>query len=207
MTVGLMATAIAQTPSPTHRVFHFLNCISVTTGTNSLYGVTNLNSYSGIYTNQSGQWMTNNAGTGVAIGIGTNDTFNLLRDAPLWSLRNGEPAVYWPTNNGQTEFLNRSIGFARLLVRGVSTNAAGTGTVHLRFVPLYDGTNETTLAGDVFDLPIVMNGVTPISLSTNAPMYLWVGAKALRLREIYNTSASNQGQSWLFDVSLEGYIP
>lgn len=208
--IGVLASAMtgfAQQPVPHFESRDFMNAVSFTAGTNSLYGVTNLNSYSGIYSNQAGQFMTNVQGTGVAIGPGTNDYSNLLKDVDLWSLRDGSPPVYWPTNNGQTELMNRSIGFARIYVRTVGTNAAAVGVTHLRFVPLYDGTNETTLAGDVWDFPVVVNGVTPVALSTNAPMYLWVGARRLRLKEIYNTSVSHQGQSWIQEIRLNGWIP
>ena len=205
--MGLAMVAMAQTPTTFPRSYHFLNCIAVTCGTNSTYGVTNQLSYSGAFTNIAGVFMTNNAGTAVIIGAGTNDVLNLLKDIPLWSLRNGEPLVYWPTNNQQAEYLNKSIGFGRFQFRVVGTNAAATGTVHFRFTPLWDGTNESTLATDVWDVPIVANGTTIATLTTNAPFYLWVGAQKLRLKEIYNTSASNQGQTWVLDVTLNGFAP
>lgn len=206
MAVGVMA----QAPAPHWEFRSFLNVASFATGTNSVFGFTNLLSpqttaaYTG--TNQDGTMFTNLAGNIVVSG-NSNNTLNIFKDIDLWALRNGDWPVMWNTNNQQAEYLNNAIGFARLVVRGVSTNAAGTGPAVFRFVPLWDGTNESTLAADVWSVSFVPNGVTPFCLTTNFPMQRFVGARKLRLREEYDTSASNQGQSWITELGVSVWIP
>lgn len=208
LAVGVMAQA---QDAATHFEFRsFLNVAAFQTGTNSLHGFTNLLTATGAGyagTNEQGLLITNLAGVQSTIGPGTNDFLNIFKDVDMWSLRDGYWPVIWTTNNQQTEYLNLPVGLARLEVRGASTNAAGTGPVVLRFVPLWDGTNESTLAGDVFSVSFVPNGTTPFCLTTNWPMQRFVGARRVRLREEYNTSASNQGQTWIYQIGISAWIP
>jgi hypothetical protein len=206
----MAVSAVAQSPSPHFEFRSFLNVQAFQTGTNSLHGFTNLlhdlgAGYAG--TNEQGLLITNITGVANTIGPGTNDSLNIFKDVEMWALERGDWPVVWTTNNQQTEYLNSPIGLARLVVRGVSTNAAGTGPVVFRFVPLWDGSNESTLAGDIYSVSFVPNGVTPFCLSTNFPMQRFVGARKVRLREEYNTSASNQGQTWIYELGISAWIP
>jgi hypothetical protein len=208
-TVLLAVNGMAQSAATRFEFRSFLNVTSFATGTNSTFGFTNLLSpFAAGYsqTNQDGTMFTNLQGNIVVSGS-SNNALNIFKDVDLWSLRNGDWPVMWNTNNQQAEYLNKPVGLARLVVRGVSTNAAGTGPVVLRFIPLWDGTNESTLAGDVLSISFVPNGVTAFCLTTNFPMQNFVGARRVRLREEYNTSASNQGQSWITELGIAAWIP
>ncbi len=164
------------------------NTIPVTNlSTLTFYGLTATNPTVGvIWTNLSG--ISNNV-------VGAGDANNLLGTAVLWADRNGN----WPSL-GQSNYY-ASFGFR--LVGQSGANSAVTFT----FVPVYDGTNEATAAGDVYTVAVTATGASMVVTNTPVPLYKWPGCKSIRLRGIVNADTDASSQVNVQAVQLNGFIP
>jgi hypothetical protein len=167
--------------------------------------VSNLVNFPG-QTNVLGVRWTNSAGTGISVTNAGNTTA-LIKDVNLWSRRDGD---WWVPQFGTTTGIVTNTAsspiniYVKLLTGGSGANAAVTFT----FVPIYDG-DETPVVGTAMNWSFAVTASTTssVTVATNAPMYLWPGAKKLRLLSIVNGDTDALSQVWVQKVSLNGYVP
>lgn len=177
------------------------------TVSNNVFGVTNLYSFVSRGTNAQGLTYTNTAGNRVLIGPGTNDYKNLLQDqVALWA--DGLGRWYSPVILSNQVIEPYSQSPMSVTIRAVGKASDAGGTLCFNFVPVYDGTrtNESNQAADIWAVAVTENGVTPIVINTNVPLWRWPGSKGLRLRDIYDTDTSSAGM-WVQQVKFVGFRP
>ena len=182
---ALLATATpAQAQSPRSVSFLSDGILSITV-TNAV-PYTNLLSNLGYGTNIVGLAWTNASGSNV-VAVGTNyERTTLTRDVSLWADRNGNN----PTN---------------VNIAGVFSGASGNLTTNtLVFVPLYDGTNESTVATDAFIWSVTASGTTKVVTASLNPLARWPGVQKIRCKTIASgTNLNFTVQS----LTLNGFSP
>lgn len=188
--------------------YNFLQPITSLVVSNTC-GYTNLQSSAsapgtGFYTtNVNGLIYTNLSSSQVVVG--TNDKASLTVDVPMWVDRNGNPIV---------EASNYTNGIWLGAISGLSVNlhilTAGTGAnsaVNVVFSPVCDSKNESTTAGDYWAVGITANGVAPVDLITNIPVWRWPGCKSLRIRTITDSDTDAASQVVFDSITLNGFKP
>ena len=159
-----------------HRSQSFLAVQSVY-ATNTL-NITNLMTTGSVGTNKVGTRYTNqNALVTAATGLST--TRNLLQDVSLWALRDGSGPWSAPVTTNQT--LNHNYSYATVS----ATLTAGSGAedaITFVITPLFNGRDEATAAGEQWTFSFTPTASTKHTFVTNAPLWRWPGADALRLR-------------------------
>ncbi len=150
------------------------------------------------FTNLYGQscFVTNNAV--LTNTFGTFEDLNLLQDVKLWTDRTGMPGV-WPY------LLRDSNSFASVFIKLAGTSGANSA-VNFYFVPLVDGTNEVTQAGEEWVVGVTATTTTPVSIYTNVPNK-FIGVRGFRLRAINNTDVDATSRVDLYNCALIGFGP
>lgn len=220
--IAISAIALSTFAQTGHRVQSFLNdkvasiIVSNAAGTVIVPGITNLNStiangLGGYGTNNIGTTWTNKDGsyvnlTAANMGTATNDHASdpLFKDVDLWSTREAGMATVWAAGTGSAGSNNVVVGTITMKLIGRSGKS---GTVNLRFCPLYDGTNEPNTVADPIVWGVAVNGATPVVISTNIYQYRVPGAKRLRLREIYNSDTGAGTDAYITDLNISGFVP
>lgn len=165
--------------------------------TNTL-AVTNLSLASSLGTNVAGVAYTNAAGTRsivTATAGGTN--FNLLRQVPLSApMFTLGPLTNSLTTTDYRSPMNVSVKFAG----GSGANAA----VRFTLTPSWDGV--TADSSGAFDWTFAFTATTSTTLAsaTNAPTWLWQGAKSLVLSRVVNADTDASSQVIVTSVRLNG---
>ena len=181
-----------------HQNYRFLTVPAVYA--TNLFNITNTLTTSSLGTNLAGTVYTN-ANARVTASTGVSTTRNLLQDVPLWSLRDGG-AAYNPSTNG----INFIQGYGTVSV----TMTAGSGAdsaVTFVVTPIYNEVNEATEAAEQWTFAFTPTVSTTQTFATNAPLYRWPGASALRLRRIVNADTTAGGNVIITDISLNGFVP
>jgi hypothetical protein len=182
--LALLTATPASAQSP--RSISFLSDgILAITVTNAI-PYTNLLSVGSAGTNLVGLAWTNNYGSNI-VAVGTNyEKTTLTRDISLWSDRNGAT----PTNAN---------------ISGTFVAPAGNLTTNtLVFVPLYDGTNESTVASDAFIWSVTANGTAKVVTASLNPLGRWPGVQKIRCKTI--ASGTNLNFTVL-SLNLNGFSP
>jgi hypothetical protein len=209
--LSFTACALAQgTFAPPKHVFKsFLaDKICSLNVSNAVLGVTNLLTKNGHQTNEWGVVFTNCV-TGsrsmvtnyaaITNTAATLEYFNLLSDVELWADRNGSgaPVGTWTTltNTPYSVFVR--------LVGQSGANAAMTFV----FTPLFDGTNETTVAGQDFAWAVTANTTTEVCLVTNIFDTRFQHAKKIRCRSISNADTDATSTVTILSLGLVGFQP
>ncbi len=206
---GFVLAASAQN----HVSQSFLNATSVSVS--NLFQVTNLlafNAHGG--TNRFATYFTNLNGVYSAATNYNNGPalagLNLLKDANLWTDRNGN---YWP--NGFNTFhqlsTNVVVNPINLLLR-VHGGAGANSTVTFLFAPVWDetgpdATDTYATTADHWSVAVTAAGTTPVILATNVPVWRWPGAKGLRLERIVNADTDADSLVWVTRCKLNGFRP
>lgn len=168
------------------------NTINVTNLT--IPGVTGTNVTSTVYTNLNGTRVITTATSGTNV--------NLLGSVPLWSRNNGEGA--W--NQALTNVVGYLPGDAAIsysLVGGSGANSA----VLFVFSPSWDGVNVDTTGNFDFVFSVTATTTTQIQSATNAPMYKWIGARALVCKSVGTADTDAASQVVLKSLKLTGFGP
>ena len=166
---------------------------------NNIGGWTNLSS-NGALTNYATILWTNNAGTQFLTGTNTGlDSIRVLQTVPLWD--NGGPWLTKARALGDTNDYADAIVTVKLT--GVSS--AADAAVNFRFAALPDGVNQATDRTFVF--PVVATGTTAACVSTNIPLSIIGGCKALRLVSIDNSDTTANSAVWVQSVTVNGFGP
>lgn len=184
----------------------FLNVQSVQL-TNTI-NPTNLFTTTTVGTNWPGLKFTNQ-NTAVEISA-TNRAVNRVnpfKDVDLWALRDGSWPVMQISTNG---LLNFHPSYANISVGVVGGSGANTA-IPISIVPIWNGdernAREATAAGDEWRFAVTPNGATAVQISTNVPLFRWLGAKGLRVRWAVNSDADASSAVTLYDLSLNGFVP
>lgn len=156
-------------------------------------------------TNMTGITITNQYGVRtIVVGAATGNTRNLLQDVPLWSLRDGNPAIY------QSGYSNSIIGTTPLSLIDLAVKwTTGSGTdqaVTFTFTPMY-GANEATISGEEWAVAFTPTVSSTQVQRTNVPVWKWPGASGLRLRRVTFADTTAAATLTLQDISLNGYVP
>lgn len=167
--------------------------------------VSNLVNFAG-QSNVFGVRWTNRSDVGISV-TGAANYVKLIGDVELWARKDGD---WWgPTfaaSNGAITNAAHSPAnvFVRLLTGGSGANAAVTFT----FCPIWDD-DETPAVGTThnWSFAVTASTTTSVTIATNAPFYLWPGAKKLRLLSIVNGDTDASSQVWIDRISLNGYRP
>lgn len=189
-----------------HRSQSFLNQLSLQVS--NVASISNLVMFPGM-TNIFGTYWTNNAGTRVGVTTAGN-TVQLLRDVNLWADRDGRVPVwqFQAVPGTQTNYLN--ISPATLYIKMIG-GAAANSSVTFVFTPSWDGATpagKTPYVATAHDWSVVVTAAAgTVTFATNAPMYLWPGAKSLRVRSIVNSDTDFTGNVYVTDLSLNGFVP
>ena len=209
ISIGLCLTTISVM-GQSHQVQSFLNVRSVAvTNTSPVTNLTGAATFLTTWTNGVLTFYTNNAGTRLGTTNGAagtqqtaGSTFNLLRDCNLWTDRNGNPPHNYFVSLTTT---NYSSG-ASVYVRGLA-NSGTVGTLTFTFRPIYDGNLMENNTTKDFTFTYVPVASSVVAIATNVPMYLWPGAKGIRLLSIVNSSGNANADVNLLNVSLVGFVP
>lgn len=183
-----------------HKSYSFLNSqVSSIQVSNAIGGWTNLAS-NGELTNYAKILWTNNLGTQFLTGTNTGlDSIRVLGAVPL--LDNGGPWLTKARALGDTNDYADAI----ITVKLVGVNSAADSAVNLRFACLPDGVNRATDRTFVF--PVVANGTTTVCQSTNVPLSIIGGSKALMLVSVDNSDQTANSAVWVQSVTLNGFGP
>jgi hypothetical protein len=182
LALSLATPASAQSPRSVSFLSDGILAITVT----NAIPYTNLLSVGAWGTNLVGLAWTNASGSNI-VASGTNyENTKLTKDISLWTDRNG----LTPTNAN---------------ISGTFVAASGNLTTNtIVFVPLYDGTNESTVAGDAFIWSITAIGTTKVTTASLNPLGRWPGVQKIRCKTI--ASGTNLNFTVL-SLSLNGFPP
>jgi len=191
------------------------NLANLTTNQGLIYNPTNI-----AYTNLSGAYIHPGL-SAVTSAIGTTNQYTtpaLFKDVVLYPDRNGLPVyTYVPTDVANAQLTNSTIiSGANLFVEYVNPWTTN-GAIGLQFRPIWDGVTPNNYTADDWWVVIPTSaGVNRPKghLSTNAPLWRWPGAAALRLVAITNnvttiTATANTvtNSTFLTKVLLNGFRP
>lgn len=173
-------------------------------------GYTNINSY-GVYgSNVVGEIYTNLNGTRVIVAAGNaSETAKLTRDIDLTGYdRNGNyPPVYFDSASTNANTLQSYQPSSQSLFLRVVGQSGANSAVTFIFVPVPDGVNESTVAGDAWQIAVTANTTTPVTLVTNLPIYRWHGVKSMRLKSITNGDADASSRVDVLVATVNGPVP
>lgn len=178
--------AIAQTGRSVHILADTIANITVSNG----IPYYNLKSAGGNGTNLVGLGFTTASGSNIVVSATNNTTTVLTRSVDLWSY----PTYVVPPANA-----NISCTY--------SAGAGNTTTNLLIFVPVPDGTNEDTAAGDAFVWPLTANGTNILTVCTNNPLKNWQGSLKFRLKAAYAGTNAAAGQFNILDLRFNSFPP
>lgn len=166
-------------------------------------GITNLSSTVSTGTNQVGIVFTNLAGTRVVVNA-SNAPFNLLKTLELRPDREARyPILGWAGTNTLQNWQQSQYSLFIKLTGQSGANSAVTFV----FAPVCDGENESTTAGDLWQVAVTANTTTPVTLVTNVPLYKWMGCKGLRLRSVTNGDADASSRVDVTQCVLTSWTP
>jgi hypothetical protein len=149
---------------------------------------TNILSPSSFGTNIVGlQWQTS-SGSNIVVTATNGTTTRLTRSASLWADSTG----YCPTN----------ANFSLTYTAGAGNNG---GTNWIEFVPVYDGTNESTEALDSWRWIFLGAGATTNTIHTNNPLSRWPGAQRFRVKDIVSPTNAAASQLTILGLKLNGF--
>lgn len=193
----------------------FLN-ESALTITNTIQA-TNLASIGATTTNVVGLIITNFQGTRVIAAAG--DTHNAFLDVQLWGERNsGTPPFYFATGTNvlqnwipspQSVYVklvgqsgaNSAVTFVIYpIVEDISLTVGGTNSI-------IAGIKEINAAANTWTFAVTANTTTPVTLITNVPANLFIGAKGLRMNRIVNGDTDATSNVTIQDCALVGFMP
>lgn len=196
--LALVYGASAQTI----RVQSFLNGQSLSCS--NIAQPTNLASIGVITTNAVSLQFTNFQGTRL-IADGTNyETRNPFKDVSLVSDRDGRyAALTWANTNTLQNWQQSPFSLA---IKVLGQSGANSG-VTFSFYPLVAGSNEINAASTRWDVGVTANTTTPVTLLTNVPMYLWMGADSLRCVRAVNADTDASSRVDVLELDLTGPVP
>lgn len=176
--------ARAQVPQSIPLLVDGISSITVSNG----IPYTNTLSPTSFRTNIVGLGWTTSSGSNV-VATATNGTnTRLTRSASLWADSNG----FCPTNAN--------------LALTYTCGAGNNGTTNfLDFVPLYDGTNESTESSELFRWVITSAGTATNTVHTSNPFSRWPGAQRFRVREIVSGTNAAASQFTVLSLTLNGF--
>lgn len=209
--IVLLTTLVSLTLTSQAQTFSSQSFIANASSLNvsNTFGITNLLAPSTYGSNVVSVLFTNRAGTRVVVAAGTGETVNLCASVNLWPDRNGNwwSPLYQQSTNGTPLQIAPYPGMpASLTVRLIGGSGANVAML-MKFVPVFDGDNESTVAAEAFDWSVTPNTTTAVCISTNVPLYKWPGAKKLRLKSITAGDTDASSQVTIFNLSLNGYVP
>lgn len=196
-----------------HRSQSFLNQTSLQVS--NVAAISNLVMFPGM-TNIFGTQWTNNAGTRTGVTAAGNTT-QLLKDVNLWVARDGEFILSQISSIPGTQTNYQYITAATLSGK-ILGGAAANSSVTFVFTPVWHddppitiGTNTapvTPFIATTHDWSVAVTAASGVvTFATNAPTYMWAGAKKLRVRSIVNSDTDFTGNVWVQDLTLNGFIP
>lgn len=202
--VGAIGLSTLGAMGQSHLSQSFLNVQSL--NTTNAYAVTNLATGLQTYLAVGVLW-TNSAGT---VNRATNGvrTDVLFKDVSLWSDRDGLPFTQnVKTLTGLTDTNAPAyVPPARLFIQlhgGSGANAAVTFV----FNPVWDGDTQPAATTDDWSVALTATTTTPVTLATNIPMWMWPGAKSLRVKTITNGDTDASSQVTVTKLSVNGFRP
>lgn len=202
--IGACVPAMAQQPNwsvPKNLSFlgEGLRAVYVT----NLVSLTN-QAYPGLSgTNVAGTAYTNAAGVRVVTtgSVGTN--IAMLGSVPFWGPQNGSS---WPFQ-AQTNSLAASSWFSPVTLSVTYDSGSGANSgITFQFTPSWDGVNpDTTGANDWITGFTTTASASRATWSTNAPVWLWNGAKAIMLKRVTYADTDPSGHVILRAVKFNGF--
>lgn len=214
---------------------NFLNVRSLNVGTNTPAGLRSLTNLANVttnagmilsstniaYTNLSGAYIHPGLAA-VVSAMGTTNQYTtpvLFKDVVLYPDRNGLPIYTYVQSDSSTPPTTNSssiISGANLFVEYVNPWVTN-GAIGLQFRPIWDGVTANNYTADDWWVVIPSSaGVNrpKAQLSTNAPLWRWPGAAALRLISITNnvttitgTADTVSNSTVLTKILLNGFRP
>ena len=176
---------------------------------------TNFNQFSTVASNKPGtQIIVTNGGYYLFAYLGSNNGFfsatnavdytkqNLLQDVDLWVDREGRATPIFP----QASITTNIISYGQIGVKIVGGSGANSA-VTFRFMPLLDGTNQSTTAGDLISVTATANTTTPVITYTPLQAQKVIGARRLRLVDISNADADASSSVQVLGVWFSGWRP
>lgn len=196
--IGLSFALVATAAAQNHQRQSFLAVNSVVA--TNLVNPTNFGFATSWRTNVLGLTWTNGTTRYVA---GNGDTTRILQDVSLWSDSHGRPFSQLSTNVTVPTAINTP---ATIVVKTIA-GAVADSAVTFHMAPVYnDNVGESTAERWVFSFTPTVS--TTQVWSTNAPLYLWPGAKKLRCLAIVNAdTTTGDGSVKITEFSLNGFVP
>lgn len=159
----------------------------------TLNGSSGANATGTVYTNKNGTRVTTTA------SVGTNA--NLLTAVSLWSLADGGAPWVIPgvSASNAVQYANISL-----------TVSAGAGTAQaltLTFAPVWDGVNVDTSGNSDFVWGFTPTASATKTIATNAPLYKWIGAKAVALKSVVSADSTTTKTASILAIKLNGFGP
>lgn len=166
--------------------------------------VTNLDSGT-IRSNVAGTIWTNTSGTMTVVtnNGSSTQTKNLLRDASLWVAADGQPILN-PVSDAAGIVTNSSM--ASFYIKLIGQSGANAAVTFI-FVPLPDGVNESTVAGDAFSISVTATTTTAVDKTVWLPSWKWPGVGKVRLKSMTNADTDATSRVDVLECSLNGFIP
>ena len=179
---------------------------------------TNLNSPGVVHSNVVGMTFTNLSSAGAsqratvtaggsgygAQGQRTNYTQTLLtKDVNLWPNLPPITANYATSTNPVGTLQPNQPSYGNITIKGQGGSGAN-GTITFYWVPLPDGTNESTIAADLFVHTITGTTTTPICVFTNFPLHRWQGVQKARLKVVTSGVTTASSDFTLTDINVAG---
>jgi hypothetical protein len=206
--VAVLALVVSSQAQVVHRSRSFLPSDVASVTISNTFMLTNLTTAwvgAGV-TNMAGIIYTNNYGVRTIItSAATDNTKNLLQDAPLWALRDGSPP-YVDVGTNAASGVDPRVTFASLVVRTIAGSGADQA-ISLVFTPVYDGVNEATVAAEEWTPTITPTVSATQTFQIDVPVWQFPGASALRLRRITYADTTAASQVTFTHISINGFVP
>lgn len=219
ITIGLLAvvaaTVVQAAPFRTASFFEGRSLV-----VSNLFQITNLVSrVNTVNTNIGGTIYTNQQGSRVIIGVGTNEFVNLLKTIPLWDFAMPIDVVRTNQAPGDIEvdgpYYNASI-FIRLVGQSGANSA-----VQFRFIPVPSAYNPITGKGpdftyedidsavtaDAFTISLTATTTTEVHSRTKLDMRRFAGCAGIMLQAVINGDADASSRVDVLECTLNYFSP
>jgi len=204
--VAVLASSVAVANAQVHNVRSFLNVRSLQLSNNTSVVFSNIASFPGM-SNVFGIVYTNNAGSQVRI-TNAADYTKLANDVNLWGDRDGSPiSYYFPSNTITALSTNAAVFSSATLFISMICGSAANSAVTFVFQPMWDGVQAPSGTADDWSVAVTASTSSTVTLATNAPMWRWPGAKALRLKSIINADTDGAGEVKVTKAAIVGFVP
>ncbi len=199
----VMVAALAQVSyAANYESLSFMN-VQAFQVTNTI-NVTNLSALGSVGTNVANTLYTNGGSRVVVSAAGLGAGTTLIKDINLWARADGSPAasIVSGTNSGNTVTIGDAT-FSTTLTGGSGANAAVTFTI----APVWDGVNEATASGDIWEFSFTATASSTITVSTNVPLQRFPGAKKLKLLRVVNADTDASSGVMVRAASINAFVP